>query len=339
MTSVSRGCAVACRRRRRPRGIRRPAARRAQSYPNRPVRIVHGYNSGTNPDVISRVIAPALTERLGQPIVVEPKPGSAGRIATGYVATQEPDGHTLMMLTAGDGVTAAFDTRLPYNLLRDYAFIATVVHTSLMLVVSAESSLHSMRDLLDAGKSKPGGLTFGTPGVGTTQHLAGELLKVAAGLELVHVPYRENAFPDLLGGRIDLLIAAPSVSLPQIASARVRALAVTSRNRIDAARERADGRRDIAGLRRVVMARARGAGEDRCGDRRQARRHDAAGAGRRDGAHAAARDRQRGWRPDRRCVPRPRRGRRRQVENPGLEGAAQRVMRRKSKGMRLPCAG
>ena len=207
----------------------------AQSYPNRPIRIVHGYNSGTNPDVISRVIAPALTDRLGQPIVVEPKPGSAGRIATGYVATQEPDGYTLMMLTAGDGVTAAFDTELPYDLLRDYAFIATVVHTSLMLVVSAGSPLNSMRDLLDAGKSKPGGLTFGTPGVGTTQHLAGELLKVTGGVELVHVPYRENAFPDLLGGRIDMLIAAPSVSVPQIASGRVKAIAVTSRNRIDAA--------------------------------------------------------------------------------------------------------
>jgi tripartite-type tricarboxylate transporter receptor subunit TctC len=94
-----------------------------------------------------------------------------------------------------------------------------------------------MRDLLDTGKSKPGGLTFGTPGVGTTQHLAGELLKVTAGIELVHIPYRENAFPDLLGGRIDLLIAAPSVSVPQIASGRVRAIAVTSRDRIDAARD------------------------------------------------------------------------------------------------------
>jgi tripartite-type tricarboxylate transporter receptor subunit TctC len=214
-----------------------PRRAAAQSYPGKPIRIVHGYNSGTNPDVISRVIAPALTERLGQPIVVEPKPGSAGRIATGYVATQEPDGHTLMMLTAGDGVTAAFDSRLPYNLLRDYAFIATVVHTSLMLVVSAESPVKSMRDLVDAGKSKAGGLTFGTPGVGTTQHLAGELLKVTAGIELVHIPYRENAFPDLLGGRIDLLIAAPSVSVPQIASCRVRAIAVTSRDRIDAARD------------------------------------------------------------------------------------------------------
>jgi tripartite-type tricarboxylate transporter receptor subunit TctC len=142
-----------------------------------------------------------------------------------------------MMLTAGDAVTAAFDQKLAYDLLRDYAFIATAVHTSLMIVVGAESPLRTVRDFIETGKSKPGGLTFGTPGVGTTQHLTGELLKATAGINLVHVPYRENAFPDLIGGRLDLLIAAPSVSVPQIASGRVRAIAVTSRARIDAAKD------------------------------------------------------------------------------------------------------
>lgn len=214
-----------------------PKPAQAQAYPSRPVRIVHGYNSGTNPDVISRIIGPSLTEKLGQPIVVEPKPGAGGRIATGYVATQEPDGYTLMMLTGGDSVTAAFDQKLSYDLLRDYAFVASVIHSSLMIVVGADSPLKNTRDFLDAGKTKPGGLTFGTPGVGTTQHLAGELLKIAAGINLEHVPYRENAFPDLIGGRVDFLIAAPSVSVPQIAAGRVRALAVTSRERIALAKD------------------------------------------------------------------------------------------------------
>ena len=209
----------------------------AQAWPSKNIRIVHGYNSGANPDVISRIVGPAMSERLGQSIIVEPKPGAAGRIATGYVATQEPDGYTMMMLTHGDTVTTAFDDKLTYDLLRDYAFIATTVHTSLMVVVNADSPIKTTRDLLDAGKSRPGGLTFGSPGVGTTQHLAGELLKVTAGLNLVHVPYRETAFPDLLGGRLDLLIAAPSVSVPQIASGKVRAIAVTSRERIAAAKD------------------------------------------------------------------------------------------------------
>jgi tripartite-type tricarboxylate transporter receptor subunit TctC len=209
----------------------------AQTYPNRPLRIVHGYNSGSNPDTIGRIIGPPLGERLGQPIVIEPRPGAAGRIATAYVATQPPDGYTMMMLTGGDTVTAAFDSKLPYDLLRDYAFIASCVHTTLMILVSAGSPLKSMRDFIEAGKTKPGGLTFGTPGVGTTQHLTGELLKANAGLNLVMVPYKETAFPDLIGGRLDFLIAAPSVSVPQIASGRVRAIAVTGRDRIDAARE------------------------------------------------------------------------------------------------------
>jgi tripartite-type tricarboxylate transporter receptor subunit TctC len=218
-------------------GVIKPGLGWAQAYPNRPIRIVHGYNAGTNPDVISRIIGPTLTEKLGQPIIVEPKPGAAGRIATGYVATQEPDGYTMMMLTAGDTVTSTFDDKLPYNLLRDYAFVGTAVHTSLMIVVSADSPLKTPRDLLDAGKNKAGGLTFGSPGVGTTQHLAGELLKLTAGINLVHVPYKETAFPDLLGGRLDLLIAAPSVSMPQIATGKVRAIAVTSRERIDLAKD------------------------------------------------------------------------------------------------------
>jgi tripartite-type tricarboxylate transporter receptor subunit TctC len=209
----------------------------AQAYPAKPIRIMHGYNSGSNPDVISRIIGPTMTERLGQPIIVEPKPGAAGRIATGYVATQEPDGYTLIMLTHGDTVTTAFDDKLTYDLLRDYAFIGTVVHTSLVIVVNAESPIKTARDLLDAGKTKPGGLTFGSPGLGTTQHLAGELLKVMGGVNLVHVPYRETAFPDLLGGRLDLLIAAPSQAVPQMASGKVRAIAVTSRERIAAAKD------------------------------------------------------------------------------------------------------
>lgn len=209
----------------------------AQRYPEKPVRMVVPFQPGGGSDTVGRALARGMSERLGQPIVVEPKPGAAGRVATGYVATQEPDGYTLMMLTAGDAVTAAFDQKLAYDLLRDYAFIATAVHTSLMIVVGADSVLKTVSDFIEAGKSKPGGLTFGTPGVGTTQHLTGELLKATAGINLVHVPYRENAFPDLIGGRLDLLIAAPSVSVPQIASGRVRAIAVTSRARIDVAKD------------------------------------------------------------------------------------------------------
>ncbi len=257
--------------------------------------------------------------------MVEPKPGAAGRVATGYVATQEPDGYTLMMLTAGDGVTAAFDQKLAYDLLKDYAFIATAVHTSLMIVVGAELPLKSVRDLIEAGKSKPGGLTFGTPGAGTTQHLTGELLKAAAGINLVHVPYRENAFPDLIGGRLDLLIAAPSVSVPQIASGRVRAIAVTSRARIDAAKEvPAVGETlpdfDVSSwLGLAAPVKTDGAIVERlAGTMRQVLERS-------DRPRTADRDRQRCRRVDRQRFPRARGERCAQMEVAGRQGAIGRV--------------
>jgi tripartite-type tricarboxylate transporter receptor subunit TctC len=211
-----------------------PAAAHAQAYPAKPIRIVHGYDNGSNPDTVSRILSPSLSERLGQAIVTEPRPGAGGRIATAYVATQEPDGYTLMMLTAGDTVIAATDPKLSYDLLRDYAFITTVVEFPFILMVPADSPIKTLRDLIAAAKASPGKLTFATPGVRTTQHLSGELFKLTAGVDLLHVPFKGSAFTDLIGGRLDSLIAAPAVSTPQIKGGKVRAIGVTSRQRIDA---------------------------------------------------------------------------------------------------------
>ncbi len=211
-----------------------PLPARAQGYPAKPIRIVHGFDNGSNPDTVSRIIAPSLTERLGQSIVTEPKPGAGGRIATGYVATQEPDGYTLMMLTAGDTVTAATDPKLAYDLARDFAFITTVVEFPFVIMVNAESPLKSLRDLIEAAKKAPGKLNFATPGIRTTQHLTGELLKVTAGIDLLHVPFKGSAFTDLIAGRLDSLIAAPAVSMPQVKGGKVRAIAVTARQRTEA---------------------------------------------------------------------------------------------------------
>jgi tripartite-type tricarboxylate transporter receptor subunit TctC len=210
------------------------AAARAQAWPGKPLRIVHGYDNGSNPDTVARAIGPALTERLGQPVVVEPKPGAGGRIATAFVAKAEPDGYSFMMLTAGDGVNAATEANLPYDLLKDYAFVTTVVEFPFFLMVNAESPIRTLEDLLQEARKAPNKLSFATPGVRTTQHLAGELLKATAGVELLHVPFKGNAFVDLLGGRVDSIIAAPSVSVGQIRSGKVRALAVTSRARVAA---------------------------------------------------------------------------------------------------------
>ena len=190
-------------------------AARAQAYPARPIRMVHGFDSGSNPDVVARIIGPALTERLGQAIIVEAKPGAGGRIATAYVAAQEPDGYTLAMLTAGDSVTAATESTLSFDLLRDFAFISSVIQFPFLILVGADSPFKSLRDLIAAARREPGKLSFGTPGIRTTQHFCGELLKASADIDLLHVPFKGSPFQDLIGGRLDLMIAAPSVSTPQ----------------------------------------------------------------------------------------------------------------------------
>ena len=209
----------------------------AQAWPAKPVRIVHGYDSGSNPDTVGRAISQALGERLGQPIVIEPKPGAGGRIATAYVATQEGDGYTLMMLTGGDGVNAATqsatEAKLPYDLLRDYSFVGMVSLFAFMLLVKADSPFKTLADVIDTARKNPGKLTFATPGVRTTQHLTGELIKATAGVDLLHVPFKGSAFTELIGGRLDLMIAAPTVSTPQIKGGAVRAIAVTGKTRMD----------------------------------------------------------------------------------------------------------
>ena len=205
----------------------------AQAWPAKPVRIVHGYDSGSNPDTVARAMQAELAQRLGQPVIIEPKPGAGGRIATAYVATQEPDGYTLMMLTGGDGVLAATDPKLPYDLARDYAFISTVIQFAFVIMVKADSPIKTLAEAIDAAKKNPGKLTFATPGIRTTQHLSGELINTTANISLLHVPFKGNSFQDLIGGRVDLMIAAPSVSTPQIKGGAVRAIAVTARNRLE----------------------------------------------------------------------------------------------------------
>ena len=203
------------------------------AWPAKPVRIVHGYDSGSNPDTVARAIQAELSGRLGQPVIIEPKPGAGGRIATAYVATQEPDGYTLMMLTGGDGVLAATDPKLPYDLARDYAFISTVIQFAFVIMVKADSPIKTLAEAIDAAKKNPGKLSFATPGIRTTQHLSGELINTTANISLLHVPFKGNSFQDLIGGRVDLMIAAPSVSTPQIKGGAVRAIAVTARNRLE----------------------------------------------------------------------------------------------------------
>ena len=203
----------------------------AQPWPSKPLQIWHGFAPGANPDIIARTLQPALSERLGQPVVIDSKPGAGGRIATAFVAKQPADGHSLIMLTGGDGVMAATVTDLPYDLLRDFAFVSTTTVFPFLVLVSAESPYQTLGQLIEDARKRPGKLSYGHSGIASTLHLAGELLKEQTGIDMVHVPYKGTQVQELVAGRLDMAIQVATSAMPLIKAGRVRVLAVTSAKR------------------------------------------------------------------------------------------------------------
>lgn len=204
----------------------------AQTYPSRPIQLFHGFLVGGNPDIISRVVAPALGERLGQTVIVEPRPGAAGRIATAHVAKLAPDGHSMIMLTGGDSVLAATAKDLSYDLLRDFAFVSATTKFSFLITVSADSQYKTLRDFIDDAKKRPGKLTYGSSGVASTLHLAGELLKDMAGIDMLHVPFKGEQVKEIIAGRLDMAVTVATPAMPLIKAGKVRVLAHTGPDRL-----------------------------------------------------------------------------------------------------------
>src|SRR4051812_23161830 len=207
-----------------------PAAHAQQAYPTRPVTLTHGFAAGGNGDVVSRIVGDALGKRLGQPVVVEPRPGAGGNTASQRLAASAPDGYTLITLTGGPSVSAAMYQALPFDPGESFAFVSTYGYQAFMVAVRADSRIKTMADLIAAAKADPGKLTYSSVGVGSTQHLAGELLCAMAGIKMTHVPYRGGGGPmtDLLGGQIDLNIDTITVIEPQLRTGKVAVLGVTS---------------------------------------------------------------------------------------------------------------
>jgi tripartite-type tricarboxylate transporter receptor subunit TctC len=200
------------------------------AYPSRTITLLHGFGAGGNADTIARIIAPTLAERLGQQVIVEPRVGAGGNLATERVAKAEPDGYTLIVLTGGHAVSGALYKALPFHPVDDLQMLSTLIYFPFIISVRADHRFKSLADLVAEAKAKPKTITYSSVGIGSTQHLAGELLASLAGIELVHVPYRGGQAPvtDLLGGRIDVMIDTLTVTRPQLDSGKVRALAVTS---------------------------------------------------------------------------------------------------------------
>ncbi len=211
-----------------------PAIARAQAYPSQTIRLMHGYDAGSNPDTIARHLSVPLTEILGQQIVIEPRPGAAERLAASQIARMKPDGYTLYLMTGGQAVVSATDRSLSYDLLKDFDFISIVTRFPFVLTVAPESRFKTLQAYIEEGKREPGKLTYGTSGVGSTLHMAMELILEKTGVKMTHVPYKGGIgqpFNDLVGGRLDMHVVTFSNAQPLMKTDKLRALAVTSKER------------------------------------------------------------------------------------------------------------
>jgi tripartite-type tricarboxylate transporter receptor subunit TctC len=203
-----------------------------EAYPSRPISLVHGFAAGGNADVISRIMADQLSKDLGQPVVVEAKPGAGGNIASAFVAKAPPDGYTMQLLVGGHTVSAALYKKLQFDPVKDYAFVSTVATFPFFVAVKA-GAYPSLQALIAKAKEKPGGLNFGSAGVGTTQHLTGELLAQRTGTRFTHIPYQGGSatVTALLRGDVDLIVDTGTVIKSQAAAGMIDILAVSSKER------------------------------------------------------------------------------------------------------------
>lgn len=206
----------------------------ADQYPSRPIRIVDGFPPGGSTDFLARLIGPKLTERFGQPVVVENRPGAGGNVGTEYAARANPDGYTLMAI-ASTPFTASRSLyrKLGYDPLKDFSFVCLLARGALVLVAHPSLPVKSLRELIALARSQPGAIRYGSGGVGANQHLTMELLKRRTGMDLLHVPYKGGglAINALLGGEIETSFAAVIQALPMIKAKRLNALAVSSAKR------------------------------------------------------------------------------------------------------------
>src|SRR5438309_11232259 len=211
----------------------------AGQYPSKPVRLIVTYPPGGGADTIARLLAPRVGEALGQPMIVENRPGASGTIGAGEVARAAPDGMTLMLDASSYAVNPALYPKLPYDPRRAFAPISLLVLFPNMLVVNPAFAARSVQELVPTATAQPGKIAYASSGNGSAQHLAAELFRQGAGLDMVHVPYKGGgpALQDVIGGQVPLFFANMASGLPHVKSGRLRALAVTGSRRSGAAPE------------------------------------------------------------------------------------------------------
>jgi tripartite-type tricarboxylate transporter receptor subunit TctC len=209
----------------------------AQSYPTKPVRMIIPISPGSGTDIVGRLVAQKLSALWGQPVVVENRPGAGGSLGVAIAAKAPPDGYTLLVHSVGaHAASAALNPKLPYDALRDLIAIAPLVSLPQVIVVAPSAGIKSVSELIAVAKAKPGQLNFASPGIGSGVHITGEKFKVAAGIDVVHVPYKggPEAMNDVMMGRATYWIPSIGTALPLIQTGRLLALGVTSRQRSSA---------------------------------------------------------------------------------------------------------
>lgn len=208
----------------------------AQGYPNKPVKIIVPFTAGSATDILGRTLAQKLTEAWGQPVVVENRPGAGGTIGAGVVAHSPPDGYTLLVHSAAQAVNPAIYPTLPYDTVKDFVEVATIGGQPNVLVVAPASGYKSVADLIADAKKRPGALNFGSAGTGSGTHINGEKFKLAAGIDVVHIPYKgtPEAITDTMTGRVTYFFSPISSALPNIREGKLVALGVSTAKRSSA---------------------------------------------------------------------------------------------------------
>jgi tripartite-type tricarboxylate transporter receptor subunit TctC len=210
---------------------------RADDYPSKPIRLIVGFTAGAGGDVLARIVAAEMGNHLGQPVVVEDKPGAASNVAAEYVAHAPKDGYTLLLGSVANATSAAVTSDLHYDFVKDFTPIGMAGILAVLLVVNPSLNVHSLPELIALAKSKPNQILYASTGVGTTPHLAGELLNTLAGIKMEHVPYQGSppAVTDLIAGRTQVMFASASTVLPLVKSGALVALATAAPKRTAAA--------------------------------------------------------------------------------------------------------
>jgi len=205
----------------------------AQAYPSRPVRWIIGFAAGGPNDTLARLMGQWLSERLGQPFVIENRPGASSNIATEAVVKAPSDGYTLLQVTTANAISASLYDKLNFVFLRDIAPIAGMMRAPLVIVVNPAVPATTILEFIAYTKANPGKINMASPGTGTSPHLANELFKMMTGVNMIHVPYRGDgpALPDLLSGQVQVMFPAPTAAIGYIRADKLRALAVTTSTR------------------------------------------------------------------------------------------------------------